>query len=130
MKRFVSISLLLAAVATVGVTGLVLLKGRAVGTVQIQNGAGDRIEVVTVRVSGNSIEFRNLQPSEKRVEDFRIGSDSHYEISAVFASGKALNGSCGYVTSGIQSNDLITVFDNDIRIGASKLGPAQKCLTK
>lgn len=127
MKRSVLISLVVAASLALAATGFVLLKGRTVGTVQVQNGSGERIEVVAVRVSGNTIEFRNLKPSEKQVESFRIGSDSGYEISAKFSSGKVVAGTCGYVTSGVESNDLIIVFDNEIRIGNSTSGPPGKC---
>lgn len=127
MKRSVLISLVVAASLALVAAGLILSKERTVGTVQVQNGSGERIELVTVQVSGNALEFKNLQPSEKQIESFRIGSDSSYKISARFASGKVVTGSCGYVTNGVESNDLITVLDNALHIGNAASAPPEKC---
>lgn len=125
--RPVSIVLAFAAGAALVATGLVFWEEGAVGKVQIQNRSGERIELVTVQVSGTLIVLDELKPSEKRAGTFRIASDSHYKIYVKFASGKTLAGSCGYVTHGIDSDDLIIVIKNGIQIADPTIGQPQKC---
>lgn len=126
MNRFVLAAFVVGAGAT-AILGVAMLKGRTYGTLTIRNGSDLLIQTATVKVSGSSLELENIHPSETRIGTFKIRSDSHYDISVKFAAGKSLNGSCGYVTNGVDSSDHLVVLDDEIRIGDSKSGPDEAC---
>ncbi|MDA3936907.1 MAG: hypothetical protein PF636_08670 [Actinomycetota bacterium] len=83
------------------------------------NSSDDEIVSVRVEVCGQVSEYSELAPGDKTEGTFRVRGDSGYEVSVAFASGRKLNGEVGYVTSGIDYEDVITVDDSSIEITAS-----------
>lgn len=86
-------------------------------TIALVNDSSSVIQKATIQVSGQSFFFENLPPSEQRSFSFRVGGDSDYSVKIVFLDGKELNKKqLGYVTSGVNSQDVIHVKDTDITL--------------
>lgn len=107
------VSLLVLAVLAVGI---MFARNRTTGTFQVMNSSGEQIERVTIEVSDQTFIFRDLAPQEARTESFRIGKDSHYDVSVKFETGRNLEATIGYVTSGIDSADNIVILGSQVRI--------------
>ncbi len=84
-------------------------------SVSLVNDSSSVIQKATIQVSGQSFFFENIPPSEKRDFSFRVRSDSDYSVKIIFANGKELSrNQLGYVTSGVNSQEIIHVKDADI----------------
>ena len=86
------------------------------------NKAGEPISKATVTVCGQTIKLNDIKPA-KSARGSYTASESHYDITVEFQSGRRLHKSVGYVTSGMVSNDEIVVSDSDIEIANSDARP-------
>lgn len=95
------------------------------GTILLVNKAKEPISRVLVTVCGQTIEVKNIQPTESAQGSYIVKSDSQYDITVEFQSGKRLQKEVGYVTNGIDFHDEITITDTDIEIEANHVPAAR-----
>jgi hypothetical protein len=90
------------------------------GSFLVVNNAQEPISRGIVTVCGQTMEFKNLLPTKSVPGSYLVKSDSHYDISIEFQSGKKLKREIGYVTNGMDFHHEIVVTDIDITIADSK----------
>ncbi|OEU66808.1 MAG: hypothetical protein BA863_07065 [Desulfovibrio sp. S3730MH75] len=84
------------------------------GFVFIENRSGEEIEKTTIQIRELEFSLHHV-PNEGIVYGkYLILGDSHYEVNATLKSGKRINLSSGYMTSGFDSFDLFMVLNNEI----------------
>lgn len=69
-----------------------------------------------VTVCGQTVELSNIQPGNSASGVYVVTSDSHYDISIEFQSGKKFRKELGYVTNGLDFHHEIVVTDADIEL--------------
>jgi hypothetical protein len=89
-----------------------LPRGKA--EVAIVNAATERIKAGNLIIGGHRLEFESLKTGEKVVFRVEANTDSSYEITVIFESGRELSGRVGYLSPGLVLDDLITIKDDDI----------------
>lgn len=85
------------------------------------NKAQEPIARALVKICGQTIELRNINPRNSAAGSSDVKSDSHYAIEVEFRSGKKLRKETGYVTNGMDFQHDISVTDSDIEITDSKV---------
>lgn len=116
MRRRTSLLPIAVVVLVAAGAGVMFARNGSAGTFQVLNSSGEQVDKVTVKVSDRTVTFDKLAPQDARTESFRIGKDSHFDVSVRFESGRSLETSGGYVTSGIESADQIVILGDKIRI--------------
>ena len=71
------------------------------GSFLLINNSNDAISTASVKVCGQSIEFRDIPRLKSVVGSYMVKSDSHFDIVVKFNSGKELHKQIGYVTNGV-----------------------------
>jgi hypothetical protein len=84
------------------------------GTVWVINNATEPISRCIVSICGQTIELRDILPTKSAEGFYKVKSDSHYDISIEFQSGRKLRKELGYVTNGLDFHDRIVVTNTDI----------------
>jgi hypothetical protein len=84
------------------------------GEVSVENRASEAIDRVTVAVSGQALELPHIATGETKTERYNVVTDSHYDVSVTFRSGRTIDGSVGYVTSGMDFQDKLIVTNDAI----------------
>jgi hypothetical protein len=84
------------------------------GSILILNRASEPISRGIVSVCGQTIEWRDIAPAKSAGGSYKVKSDSYYDISIEFQSGRKLRKELGYVTNGFDFHDTIVVTDTDI----------------
>jgi hypothetical protein len=106
-------------------TGILALLGVAIfafarstnkGEVSIVNEATESIRAGKIVICGHQFEFGELKPREKKQIPYKVRSDSHYDMTVQFAPGKTLTRQVGYVTSGTDFHDTLTVKDDEVSL--------------
>lgn len=87
-----------------------------VGEVLIVNSATEPIKSGQVQVCGQKFKFGELEQGKTRVIQYKVRSDSHFELVVEFVSGKKLSKELGYVTSGREFKHVLTVKDDEASI--------------
>jgi len=90
------------------------------GSFLLVNKANEPIVRALVTVCGQTIELKNITPAHSASGSFRVKADSHYNIGVEFQSGRKLQEEMGYVTSGVDVEDEITITDKGIEITARR----------
>ena len=90
------------------------------GSFLLINKAKEPIARALVTVCGQTIELRDIQPTQSAPGSYEVKLDSHYDVKIEFQSGKKLQKGVGYVTTGFDFQDEITVTDTDIEITDNK----------
>ena len=90
------------------------------GSFMLVNEATESIAHAAVTVCGQTIELNDIQPSKSARGSYVVKSDSGYHIKIEFKSGKNLQKEIGYVTNGLDFQDVIAVTDKDIEMRESK----------
>lgn len=90
-----------------------------VGQFTITNNSDEIIKLAHIEICEQIIDIKNISPSKEHKGSFIVKSDSHYDVTITFASGKTLSKELGYVTHGFDFNHVITVTGNDITISES-----------
>jgi hypothetical protein len=103
-RKFVTIIILL------GLCGCGVTKGKTT----LVNESNSVIKMATIQVSGESFSFENIAPSESREFSFVVGGESGYDVKIVFNDNRELQKELGYVSSGINTHDVIHVKETDI----------------
>ena len=67
------------------------------------------------------IEVRNIEPGAEYKGVYNVKSDSHYDVTILFASGEKLEKKLGYVTHGFNYQHTLTITDKDITINDVKI---------
>lgn len=71
---------------------------------------------VSVKISGQTVELRDILPSKSAEGSYDVKSDSHFIIEVEFQSGKKLRKETGYVTNGMDFQHEIEVTGSDIDV--------------
>jgi len=86
------------------------------GTVSLFNKAEEPISRATLKMSwGETLEVTDLDPSEGATINYRV-REGEYQVEVVFRSGKRLETDGGYVASGVDYEDQITVTSSEIQL--------------
>lgn len=110
MKLFIKL------IASIGIIFLLSSCVQNKGNFLLVNKASEPITIGLVTVCGQTILFKNIQPSKSVSGSYEVKSDSHYDIKIEFKSGKKLGKEIGYVTNGFDFSHEIIVTDIDIDI--------------
>lgn len=86
------------------------------GSFLLINNSNDAISTASVKVCGQSIEFRDIPRLKSVVGSYMVKSDSHFDIVVKFNSGKELHKQIGYVTNGVDFRHEIVVTEKDIKL--------------
>jgi len=86
------------------------------GSFLLVNKSRETISRGLVTVCGQTIELKEIQPTESATGSYKVKSDSHYDIAIEFQSGKKIHKEIGYVTNGLDFHHEIVVTDTDIEI--------------
>jgi hypothetical protein len=86
------------------------------GKFSLLNKSTEPIAGASVTICGQTIELKNIPPSEHAEGSYRVTSDSHYSIKVEFVSGKKLAKETGYVTNGASFDDEIVVTGSTIEV--------------
>jgi hypothetical protein len=89
------------------------------GHLVVVNSAKEPIADVVVLVCRQTIEAHDLQPGRKATGTVRVNCEGDYDVAVLFASGKRLHATTGYVTSGIDFSSEIVVTDVEIKLEAT-----------
>ena len=87
-----------------------------VGEVIIMNSARESIESGQVEVCGQRFELGDIGQGKTKVVQYKVKSDSHFEIIVEFVSGRKMSKKLGYVTSGRDFKHVLTVTDDGASI--------------
>ena len=90
------------------------------GNFTLINKATEPIARASVVICGQTIELKDIQPNTSAAGFYKVKGEDHYTIQVEFQSGKTLRRETGYVTSGLDFQDEITVTDSDIEITETK----------
>lgn len=90
------------------------------GSFLLSNQAKEPIAQALVTVCGQTIKFKDVQPSYRVSGSYKVKSDSHYDVRIEFSSGTVLKKELGYVTNGLDFYHEIIVTDANIEISDDK----------
>ena len=104
--------------ALVVVTSTILAAGCSSnkGTITLENDSASTIARASLRACDQTFDENALPSGGKAVLSYKINCEGHYDIVIDFESGKTLESHEGYVTSGIDLEDKISVLDSEIKI--------------
>jgi hypothetical protein len=85
------------------------------------NNSDKFINIVCVKICGETIEVRNIEPGAEYKGVYNVKSDSHYDVTIWFASGEKLEKKLGYVTHGFNYQHTLTITEEDISISDVKI---------
>ncbi|HOY64061.1 MAG TPA: hypothetical protein PLK80_17890 [bacterium] len=91
------------------------------GHFTLTNQSDEMIAHGTVSICGKTFAFENVEKDDSIEETYEAKGDSHYSITVVFASGATIKDEIGYVTTGFNYEDIITVAKTSITINRSNL---------
>jgi len=86
------------------------------GRFTLVNDSAEEIVSARVEVCSQVSEYGELAPGDATDGTFRVRGDSGYDVSVTFASGRKLDREVGYVTDGLDYEDVITVTDSGVEI--------------
>ncbi|SDK51178.1 hypothetical protein SAMN05660337_0681 [Maridesulfovibrio ferrireducens] len=84
------------------------------GFIFIENQSGEDITKSTVQIRELIFSLPHIPDKKIIYGKYLILGDSHYEVNATLKSGKRINISSGYMTSGLDSFDLFIIKNNKI----------------
>lgn len=112
MKKRLWIFFILIVVVSVSIATMF---GARKGSVQISNQSDQEFLGGKLEVCGQKFAVDPLKPNEVQIIHFKVKSDSHYDIAVQFKS-RTLKKSLGYVTNGMDFDDVLIVSDADISL--------------
>lgn len=83
-----------------------------VGEVVIVNLATEPVKSGHVQVCGQKFQLGELEQGKTKAIQYKVRSDSHFELVVEFAPGNILSKELGYVTSGRDFKHILTVKDD------------------
>jgi len=87
-----------------------------VGEVVIVNAATESIKNGELEVCGQKFLFGELGQGKSKAIQYKVKSDSHFELRVEFFSGKQFSKGLGYVTSGRDFKHVLTLKDAEASI--------------
>ena len=93
------------------------------GSFFLINKADEPIVRASVTICGQTIELNDIQLAQSAQGFYKVTSDSHFDITVEFQSGKKLRRETGYVTHGFDYQDEIVVTETNIEITSHKATP-------
>ena len=91
------------------------------GTGTFVNKSTKSISTMTVTICHQVFTKSDLKPGDSFKINFKINFDSDYDINIEFSDGKKLNKKEGYVTNGMSTEDVIEIYDSDVRLVSNKI---------
>ena len=88
------------------------------GEDSIVNQAGEAIRSGQLEICKQQFSLGQVQPKQSKEIHYKVRSDSHYDVTIEFESGKKLSRQVGYVTSGMDFHDRLTVTDDDVSLSS------------
>lgn len=92
------------------------------GTVTVLNDAGEDVVSGKLEICGQPFEFSDLSSGEARKFSYNVKGDDEFHLSVRFRSGRTLTGRLGYVTSGFDFSDRLTVTRDDMHLDSIRVG--------
>jgi hypothetical protein len=92
------------------------------GTVTILNDAEQEVVSGKLEICGQLFEFNDLSPGEARKFSYSVKGDDNFHLSVTFKSGRTLTRKLGYVTSGFDFSDRLTVTRADVHLDSVRVG--------
>jgi len=86
------------------------------GSFLLINHAKEPISRAIVVVCGQTVELNGILPTKNAQGSYKVNSDSHYDITVEFQSGKKFEEKMGYVTNGFDFHHEFVVTDTGIEI--------------
>lgn len=84
------------------------------GEVQIINSASEPVRSGEIEVCNQRFNLGTIERGKSKTINYKVRSDSHYNLIVEFNSGRNLAKELGYVTSGRDFKDILTLSDNDV----------------
>ena len=86
------------------------------GRFVLEIGDSEGLKSVSVEISDQKFVFSNVQPGSMYQEEYRITSDSHYDILMTFENDDAVRKSIGYVTTGFIYEHKILIIGRELSL--------------
>ena len=90
----------------------------SVAKVTVTNSSSQEISMLKVSLKDKEFVKEKLGVDQVTQFQFKIKSDDHYNVKVYFKDGSEMDKQLGYVTSGMDSDDKIAIFDSDIEISS------------
>ena len=113
IKKKISIAILgFLCLLAIGMVAIVLSSNK--GEIVIVNEATHSVLRGEIEVCKQRFKLGQLKPKDRHQILYKVWSDSAYEVTIEFESGKRLTRKLGYVTSGVDFKDTLIVKDQDL----------------
>jgi hypothetical protein len=86
------------------------------GEVRIVNYATEPVKNGEIEVCNQKFKLGVIPQGESQIIHYQVRADSSYKILVEFTSGRKLEKELGYVTSGRDFKNVLTLKDNDVSI--------------
>ena len=86
------------------------------GQVLILNAATEPVKNGQLEVCGQKFMFGEIEQGESKAIQYKVRSDSQYQLEVEFHSGKKLEQKLGNITSGLDFQDILTLNDRDVSL--------------
>lgn len=84
-------------------------------SIQVVNRSSVSVEIVDVKIGGESFEARNIQPGGHYVWRFRPSSDGSFQVHGLFVNGRSIQGrSLGYTTVNDRFDHRLIIHEDGI----------------
>lgn len=93
------------------------------GVFLLTNKATESITRASVIICRQTIDLKDIQPTQSAQGSYKVMADSHFDITVEFQSGKTLHREIGYVTSGFDYKHEMVVTDVNIEIVSRSAKP-------
>ncbi len=90
------------------------------GDFLLTNKSNETITRAVVSVCNQTIELNSIQPNKSVSGFFEVRSDSHYDVTVEYESGRKFHKKVGYVTNGFDFRDEVVVTDTDIKVSEDR----------
>jgi hypothetical protein len=86
------------------------------GQVLILNAATEPVRNGQLEVCGQKFLFGEIEQGKSKAIQYKVRADSHYKLVVEFNSGRKLEKELGYVTSGLDFEDILTLNDHEVSL--------------
>ena len=86
------------------------------GQVLILNAATEPIKNGQLEVCGQKFLFGEIEQEKTKAIQYKVRSDSQYKLEVEFNSGRKLEKELGYVKSGLDFEDILTLNDHEVSV--------------
>lgn len=86
------------------------------GEVQVINSASEPVRNGELEVCEQKFELGAIEQNKSMTINYKVRSDSQYKLMVEFNSGRKVAKELGYVTSGRDFKDILTLSDDDVSL--------------